>query len=450
MDLKQPDHLPASAVAPATRDFWPEARELIEADGTGRGEIALRWGIVLAGGAVLWRVTGSSVFPAWSVTYIAIHAIYLRLLLSNAPPVPAGAFRGLLGLNFLSSLSYAAMPVYLMLQDGAGLRFIGVCGFLGMCLHNLVRHRGLRLVAAWDAMLMSAGAALAGWAFIGTATSAGEAALILTGTGALTGYFLVSYLGNLRLRDRLASAETLSAEARKMEAVGRLTGGVAHDFNNILTVILGNLDLYDELQTDAERDGVVTEARLAASRAATLTAQLLSYSRRAPLLPEVITVGDYLRGFRAMCDRLLPETVSVICDTGRPGLTVHADPNQLTTALLNLVINARDAMPEGGCITITAAPRDLGPGKAAGAGAARPLSGAFTAITVRDQGPGIAPEMMADVLTPFFTTKPVGKGSGLGLSMVLGFAEQTRGALTLRNRDDGGLEAELLLPRAPR
>ena len=429
------------------RDYWPEVSALVAADAKVALDIGMRWATVAAGALALWYAIGMNLPLIWAASYICIDSAYVAIMRRYRAPVGPVGYAAALGLNILTSCLFASMPYYLITTEQVGLTFIGVCGFLGLCVHNLVRHQGLTHVAISDILLMGLGAILIIWVFTGYSDNFGQKLLVIVGVGALSAYFGVAYLSSLRIRGRLSNAETIKAEAQKMEAVGRLTGGVAHDFNNILTVILGNLDLYQELDTREDRDTVVREVQIAAHRAANLTAQLLSFSRRATLRPESVELAVFLPSLGAMFRRTLPATITLAIDPGPPGLRCQADPNQLSTALLNLVINARDAMPEGGQIMVTARPRGLPDCNTPHRSDGIQLSGSFCAITVHDTGPGIPEAIIEEAKAPFFTTKPLGKGSGLGLSMVLGFAEQTEGALTLRNRPQCGLEAILVLPQ---
>ncbi len=432
------------------RDFWPEASALIQAETRATADMVMRWLTIAVVAIALSVATGRLIFVAWAVVYVALDAVYLASIRRQRQPVYVKRYAAILGVNALTSSLYTAMPLYLIIQPVPGLTFVGVCGFLGLCLHNLVRHRGLTHVAIWDMVLMGFGTGIVIYAFASTAESVAEAALIIVGILALAAYFTTGYLGTLRIRNRLATVEAITPEAQKMEAVGRLTGGVAHDFNNILTVIMGNLELYDEIEAQADRDAVVAEARAAALRAATLTSQLLSFSRRATLRPEQVDLPKFLDGFGRMCARVLPANVTLDITPPPLGLTCHADPNQLSTALLNLVINARDAMPDGGTITFLAQALEIdGDEGSLQRSDGEWLHGRYVALSVDDEGPGIPEADLEEVKTPFYTTKPLGKGSGLGLSMVHGFAEQTEGHLLLANRPTGGLSATLFLPDAP-
>ena len=229
------------------------------------------------------------------------------------------------------------------------------------------------------------------------------------------------------------TAEYALRQSEKLSALGQLTGGVAHDFNNLLTVIAVNLELAlaSTLQDDTRQ--LLTAAAGAAARGAALTSQLLAFARRQPLSPRPVALEPFLSAFTAMVDRLLGETHPVAVTPIAAGLAVQCDPVQCESALLNLVLNARDAMPDGGTITVTAE-MDAASG--------------LVALRVRDTGIGMTAEVMARVLEPFFTTKPHGKGTGLGLSMAVGFARQSGGDLVVESRPGHGSMFSLMLPRA--
>ncbi|MBV8972000.1 MAG: PAS domain-containing protein, partial [Sphingomonadaceae bacterium] len=249
-----------------------------------------------------------------------------------------------------------------------------------------------------------------------------------------------------RTRDLLA-AEAALRQAQKMEAVGQLTGGIAHDFNNMLAVVLGSLELLDRRlgDDDARARRYVEAATDGARRAATLTRRLLAFARQQPLQPEPVDVNRLLTG---MADLLrgslgggtLLETVF------SDGLwTVNADPNQLENVILNLGINARDAMAGEGRVTIETANAELDARYAE----AEPgiLPGQYVMIAVSDTGSGMAPEVVARAFDPFFTTKTVGKGTGLGLSQVYGFVRQSGGHVKIYSEVDHGTTVRLYLPR---
>jgi signal transduction histidine kinase/CheY-like chemotaxis protein/HAMP domain-containing protein len=232
-------------------------------------------------------------------------------------------------------------------------------------------------------------------------------------------------------------------QSQKMEAMGQLTGGVAHDFNNLLMVISGNLELIDDRSADGESiRELAAAARKAADRGAKLTAQLLAFSRRQTLNPKSLHVGVLIRDFQDLLRRAVGEGREVRIVADDPLWLCLADPAQLETAVLNLALNGRDAMPPGGTLEIAVRNVTLPDGVIAGAAA-----GPYVMLSVKDTGCGIAPEILDRVFEPFFTTKEVGRGTGLGLSMVYGFVRQSNGNVTIESEVGVGTTISLYLPK---
>ena len=249
---------------------------------------------------------------------------------------------------------------------------------------------------------------------------------------------------------RRAEAEEALRQAQKMEAVGQLTGGIAHDFNNLLTVVTGNIGRAQRaLQaadfTDARTERSLLNALKGAERAAALTQRLLAFSRRQPLAPKPIDVDKLVTGMSELLQRALGETIQLEIVTS-PGLwRVEADPNQLESAILNLAVNARDAMPSGGELTIETANAQLDPSYAAREAEVPP--GQYAMIAVTDTGTGMPKEVLERAFEPFFTTKDVGKGTGLGLSMIYGFVKQSGGHVKIYSEEGQGTTIKIYLPR---
>ncbi len=239
-----------------------------------------------------------------------------------------------------------------------------------------------------------------------------------------------------------AKAEADLMHAQRMEAVGRLTGGVAHDFNNLLTVVIGALDLILRSPDDAERRTKLGEAALAAARRGErLTHQLLAFSRRQALRPEPIDLNGLIREGEPLLRRAVGEAVDFRIRLVRGGARVKVDPAQFEAALLNLVVNARDAVGDKGSITIQTRLCEAEAGEAT-----ELLPGRYVCVSVKDDGPGMDPAIAHRVFEPFFTTKPVGKGTGLGLSQVYGFARQSGGGVRIVTAPGEGTEVVLYLP----
>jgi signal transduction histidine kinase/CheY-like chemotaxis protein len=254
---------------------------------------------------------------------------------------------------------------------------------------------------------------------------------------------------NERLLTEIAERERTEAalrQAQKMEAIGQLTGGIAHDFNNLLTAITGNLDL---LQRHLESGGTDVKrfaagAMAGATRAAGLTQRLLAFARRQPLNPAVVDVNRLVSDLEDITRRTVGEHIRVRTCLSNALWRTWCDSSQLETALINLVVNARDAMPDGGGITIETSNAELDRVSADHDGVA---SGQYVCVAVSDTGEGMSPEVMARAFDPFFTTKPIGQGTGLGLSMIYGFVRQSAGHVTLYSEPDQGTTVRIYLPR---
>ena len=248
--------------------------------------------------------------------------------------------------------------------------------------------------------------------------------------------------------EALAHAEEQLRQSRKMQAVGQLTGGIAHDFNNLLTGIIGNLELLQLRVTAGRMDGLDRYAALAATsaeRAAALAQRLLTFARRQPLDSKQVEANRLLSGMEDLLRRTLEPAVSLemtLADALWPTL---CDPNQLENAILNLAINARDAMPNGGRLTVETANTELDAEYAEAHGDVR--AGQYAAIAVTDTGFGMAPEVVAKAFDPFFTTKPTGQGTGLGLSMLYDFIKRSNGHVRIDSAPGLGTTFRIYLPR---
>ncbi|MDO6414683.1 MHYT domain-containing protein [Sphingomonas sp. BIUV-7] len=238
-------------------------------------------------------------------------------------------------------------------------------------------------------------------------------------------------------------AEEALRQAQKIEAIGQLTGGVAHDFNNLLAVIIGNLELLRKRVSEDERAArYVASALEGAQRGAALTQRLLAFARRQDLRPEAVDVPELVRGMTDMLQRSLGPMIRVETHFPLRLPAARADAHQLEMAILNLAVNARDAMPDGGLLDISASDETVGSGEGG------LVAGRYVRLTLGDSGQGMDAETLARAVDPFFTTKGVGKGTGLGLSMVQGLAAQSGGRLLLKSKVGQGTVAALYLPVA--
>ena len=272
---------------------------------------------------------------------------------------------------------------------------------------------------------------LVSWSNTATVNDHGDVAFVI-GTG-------------VDITEQRALQEQL-LQAQKMEAVGQLTGGIAHDFNNLLTAIIGNLELLEIWHAGDQRsEQAIGQAQEAAELGAELTGRLLAFARRQPLDPKVISLSDIVLDIGELLARTLGETIEISMVLGNPLDRAFADPSQVRNALLNLAINGRDAMPDGGHLTIETANVELD--EAYARDHAEVIAGDYVMLSVTDTGSGIAPEIRDRVFEPFFTTKDVGIGSGMGLSMVYGFIKQSGGHVRLYSEVGHGTTVSLYLPK---
>jgi PAS domain S-box-containing protein len=246
---------------------------------------------------------------------------------------------------------------------------------------------------------------------------------------------------------RLLEAEEALRQSQKMEAIGQLTGGIAHDFNNLLQGIIGALDMVQKRMAEgriSETGRFIKAALSSSERASSLTHRLLAFSRRQPVDPRPVDVNQLIGSIEELLRRTLGDPVRLTVDEARDLWLVRCDANQLENALLNLAINARDAMPDGGMLTIgtrnvtfdasMAIARDVAPGD-------------YVCVTLVDTGVGMPPDVQARAFDPFYTTKPIGQGTGLGLSMVYGFVRQSQGSVRIESEVGRGTSIELCMPR---
>lgn len=251
----------------------------------------------------------------------------------------------------------------------------------------------------------------------------------------------------VRLADQIAVRERTEAllhQAQKMEVVGQLTGGLAHDFNNLLMIISGNLDLIRRCTTDKKTLQRLDQVLGAVQRGGKLTQQLLAFSRTQSLSPQSVCMNNLLAEIEMLIRRAVGSTVTLELDLAADIWFCRADPNQLESAVLNLAINARDAMPNGGSISITTRNIMLDADAVIQLGEIAP--GRYATITLSDTGTGMGEQVLAHVFEPFYTTKEVGKGSGLGLSQVYGFARQSGGHISIHSVVGEGTKVRLYLP----
>ncbi|WP_299042052.1 ATP-binding protein [uncultured Tateyamaria sp.] len=406
-------------------------------------EFLIRLVLVIVACSCGWLFLGMAVLPYWVVIYYV--AVFAEKTVLHMPidGRETTAFAMLWIVSFVQASIYAALPVYIWSMEDPVWQFGTVILFTGAVLNIfLLRSRNWLLGAAYLIPVIMATLWIAAGFYEGTYGGAAfwSATVLCL---CLAVYFGVCLSEAHRANRELKETREQFLQAQKVEALGTLTSGVAHDFNNLLSVIQGNLELLETYPDDNDRDEFLSAALTAAQRGAHLTRQLTSYGRKAELWPRHIAPDDILRTLEDMARRVLPANIALKIRFGGTTASIFTDETLLQSALLNLVINARDAMPKGGSLHIKVT--DV----------ARPASSLklaegvkYIAFEVTDTGQGIPADILPSIRDPFFTTKAVGQGSGLGLPMVCGFAVQSGGEVEINSRVGKGTSIRLYLPRS--
>lgn len=410
----------------------------------GMDELAFRMIGSLVGALIIWQFTGWVSAWVWIGSYAAFQFAYLMFLRSRRGRARALDVRIAQIIFPLLLASYIWMPIRMIAAQNDALSVSGFC-ILACVIIYIVRrseqYLGMTLVEI---------GVLAAGLLIGMIAILLRHEVMVGRLGLMFAYLtLILYLlqgAFIVRRQRLRADEVAerTRQAQKLEAIGKLAGGVAHDFNNMLTAVIGNLDLIEEVEDPALRTELLAEARAAAQRGAQVVRQLLAYARQTDGNPRPLVVADLLKSVEALCKTLVPTSVAFTVQPAEDRLVVHVDESLLVAALLNLIKNGVDAVEGSGRITVSGSARRLSEPMACLAGQTLP-TGTFLALAVADTGPGIPEEILHRVTDPFFTTKAVGKGSGLGLSMVTGFASRSGGGLEILSSAQG-TTATLLLP----
>ena len=406
-------------------------------------EVIARFVGVVAGGIVLYFHSHWFISLLWVFFFVKLHLFYFLFLRSRGEVVTRREHYIAATLFHLLLIAFLWLPAVLIVQDDEALNFAGAA-LIGCILVFLVyRCDTLMYLVIGEIVIV---AVMIGWILHYVLPDFGQLptqlAVIVSGL-ALLGYLTRSILHGRSNRLASEAAAMGTAQAQKMAAIGRLAGGVAHDFNNILTAIQGNLELYDEFTDPRDKDDSVRRAHTASRQAEVLVRQLMVYARKS-----VMEVGSYdvdlmFEQFLSLVRHLVPGTVRVVTRRPEKGMFAWADSKQLVTALINLAQNAVDAMPNGGVLTLSAREwKSKQPVPTVDGDALPP--GSYVVFEVEDTGAGIDGAIMDRVVEPFFTTKPVGHGSGLGLSMVLGLARERGGGLQI-NSSAKGTKVSILL-----
>lgn len=400
------------------------------------GELAVRLLGVSVGSGVLYGYTGWISAWAWSLAFLSTHAVYyLFLKVRKARATPRDKIISSL-LFLLLLASFLWMPA-IMISEGD--RALSICGsaLVGCILVFIVRHSdNAPIIVYGEIIVIAIVISVIVLRLIPQFTDPFAKFGLLASSIALWYYFVDAARMSRKLRIKAAEANFRSLQSEKMAAIGRLAGGVAHDFNNNLTAILGHLELIPLIDDPEERIASINEASIAAQQAARTVKQLLAFARKDRMALAPQDGAEILEGLVALTKRLIPTSVSIKIESGPENQNCIADRAQLLSALINLVVNAVDAMPTGGELRLSSTvvglhkAQDLADGSRLGIGT-------YVRISVQDSGHGIPAHIFPKVLEPFFTTKPVGKGTGLGLSMAFGVSKEFGGGLKITSSPKG-------------
>ncbi len=411
-------------------------------------EVALRISITLLAAVALWQYTGQIGIFLWLAAHTVLNATYLtwlsRIPMHQPHSVSLRTYRIAFAICMTLITAFGVVPVYLVWLNDPVLTLTALAGLAGLGLQNLIVHSRIRAMAIFSPVMLAALLGSCGAIYMTHTDSMAGQLLILTCFTSICGYYAFCQYRMFNGHQQIRAAEARAAEAQRMQAIGQMTRGIARDFNNLITGIQGNLELSKHLSDGADREKTLEQARDATERAALLTSRLVAYARQTPLRPDNHDMADLMPRIASTLRQELPEGHKLtLAPTGKmPPLQV--DGAQLTRALSALLANAVAATPDGGTITlrnrlvafsnpVTYFGRTgLGPGT-------------YCAISMIDNGTGIAPELLDRVTEPFFTTSPSPRHSGLGLPMSLGFAEQSGGAMGITSTP-GRTEVTLFLP----
>ncbi|MFC4670299.1 sensor histidine kinase [Seohaeicola nanhaiensis] len=411
-----------------------------------RAEALLRFSAIFSGGVILNYFWQWHAVWFWLAGYFGVMAVYWRFL-SSRPPAPSNRDVTVAhGLFLLLLVAFIWLPIRAMMEPSVPIAFTSTAAYA--CLLVFLIWRGesaLTIIWGTVATLFCAHVALLVH-YLPLAQATSQQVIM-----AVAGLASIGYLAQAMLTQRARARETMqslrrNAEAQRLEAIGQVAGGIAHQFNNSLTAIQGNLELAALSSDDAERQELLGEAHAAALRSAELVRQLLAYTRSARMTRARIVLRRAMDQVATGARAVLPSSITLVIEPPPADLTVVTDESQLVAVLLQLIANARDAMPNGGRITLRSRTvADLRSHLMPDGSFLPP--GAYVAIEVCDSGTGIPRDLIGRVTDPFFSTKPVGIGSGMGLAVATGFARQSGGGMTIASSAKGTV-ITLILPAA--
>ena len=425
--------------------YLQRLEDLHRAEYGSRGETVIRYLIMGSVVGVLLFVLDRTLVMIWGGMYFLLEisvaaAVHMRGLVSTQT-----RYLVALSLYGLSGLCFMSLPLYLISANiSPGMTFAGGAGLVGLLLYTLQRpQREPGLMVADCAQVLIITAALLIILHPKLDTWMDQITVVFIAL-CVAGYYVGSLTVGWRQQRRLRDAQQRYATAQKARAMGQFVGGVAHDFNNQLTAVLGNLELHEQLTNPQDRAAALSECRAAAERAAMTVQQLLASSGRTRLAPTPLAMGDFLFDLgEVLTDLLDPEMTVELVPLPDP-LVAYVDQDMLETSAIQLCLNAQDATKGRGRIALSVEQRSAMSGQAPHPDAPH----SFVALIIEDNGPGVPVDALPMIAEPFYTTKPASEGRGLGASAVAGFARQSGGDLLFETSPMGGLRAVVLLPQA--
>ncbi|OWV45029.1 hypothetical protein CDZ97_05600 [Mameliella alba] len=434
------------APLPSRDNYQTRLDEMRRAEYGSPLEIVIRYVVIAVVVSVLLLVIDRQIALAWGAAYLVFEGGLAFLLLRlRTGPAPL-RYWGALASYALAGFSFLALPLYLVsVQMNPGTTFAGAAGLVGYALYTLQRPQresGLLVADCALVSIMMLSLVVLLQPLLETWT---DRLLVAFVALAVLGYYIGSMIVGWRLQADLRTAQKRYASAQMARALGQFVGGVAHEFNNQLTVILGNLELFETLPDARERQAAIEESRAAAGRAAVTVRQLMAASGRTRLSPAPIPMEGFLFDLTEVLSDMLGPDMRVETQPPDDPLVALADRDMLETCAIQLCLNAQEATGGYGTIRITAERR----GSAGGLDPAPESPPPYVALIVEDDGPGVPEEALPRLAEPFYTTKPPHEGSGLGLSSVAGFARQSGGGMMLDRPLRGGLRVVLYLVETP-
>ncbi|MEX3015997.1 sensor histidine kinase [Gymnodinialimonas hymeniacidonis] len=421
-----------------------ELEELYQAEYGNPVDILLRGLGVPLGALLLQLYTGWLAPVLWVLIFAGFHAVQWPFLtLRRKAASQLDAVVG--GLLFIAvQISFLWLPTVLAANDDSSLMLIGMMVFVITAMYHVRRADRSRWLVLTQVAIFATSLAYISYACIERSDDPIVHAGVVMVTLFAIIFISVTMLGAHHRRLEIIQASANLAHEQKMSAIGKLAGGVAHDFNNSLTVIKGNLELFDEIHEASERREVMSEALRAAERAEGVIEQLLIYARKAPSKSSKIDANKALEDLEAFGQTMVPERIQLDVTKLPHPVMIEVDHRQLSAALLNLVKNSVDAIEANGTIVASLAVSNTTASRKKESESV-PGDGRFVTFSVFDTGSGIPPEILGNVSDPFFTTKEPGKGTGLGLSMASGFATESGGKMEIESTKSGTL-VSLILP----